>query len=831
MNSYNKIKRYGAYLLAWIMLAGSVLSIYTIQGKAAESVNANYYNVMLVMDGSGSLVSSKSGTDREGYRYIAAELFLGLLTDSGNHAGAIVFDDGILVDTGIKNMSGSEAKKKLFSQIDGQVNPHGSTNIGLALNQAVKELKEAQKKNGLPSVVVMLTDGKTDLDSNPESQTAEEKKALKTEKEAIKQANKNDIKIYSVLLNGNGKGSEDEIRAMANNNKDQYAVVENAKDIQDIFAMFYTMIYGTYSNEQADKFDENGYAEVQIDIPAFGVEEVNIVIRTQSKLDEKAVTIVDPKEKQMEEEDVKDAMTISKGFTLIKLANPKAGTWKVKVKGVPGDSVSFHYVYNDNLSVKLSDITQKGTYFSGNSIKLGAAVYAGKKTISGTQLDPSDLTLTLEDASGKSYEVKPEIQAVDTGYELSFVVPEIQKATDMIASVTECVPVGTSKDGIKVASAKLHLAVNPLSDNHAPTPKKNPLQVEIKDSGDGNAYYDLKDWFSDPDEGAKLSYSILSSDYDEQTLYLDTKKNQLVAKVDEMLYGTASIQATDENGASGILNVEFLGNRPPEAKEEATTVTITKQFGASKTQKIDLKDWFTDPDGDPLTWSLVESDYEKGEVSLDEKEGTLTLSRKNMSKGSLVVRAQDDKGGYEDMTIHFKVRNLALWESIGAITILVVLAGIAIVLAVIAATRRFKGVIEVESLESQGTADNGSLFGGGFGTSFSSQSTAVQKDVFGPFHGKRYVRALMVDTGGLNKKAKFTVLSSKKACFSSPTAFYTPGGTTKKKITLSMGMTLEICSDEECTRGIRVRVKEYGQDSPSDPLSHTGGSGTFGGSW
>ena len=68
-------------LVCMLMMAALLLSaaITYAQPASADNLNAdevNRFNVILVIDGSGSLVSGSSATDKSGLRYDAINLFL-----------------------------------------------------------------------------------------------------------------------------------------------------------------------------------------------------------------------------------------------------------------------------------------------------------------------------------------------------------------------------------------------------------------------------------------------------------------------------------------------------------------------------------------------------------------------------------------------------------------------------------------------------------------------------------------------------------------------------------------------------------------------------------
>ena len=111
-------KKGSALLLALLLL----LSLMPGSFASAEEPNAdvNRFNVVLVIDKSGSLRDANGqGTDPDGLRFDAMRLFLGLLTERGNNVGAVVFDQEIRYDSGLRKMDGMEDKKNLIREAEG----------------------------------------------------------------------------------------------------------------------------------------------------------------------------------------------------------------------------------------------------------------------------------------------------------------------------------------------------------------------------------------------------------------------------------------------------------------------------------------------------------------------------------------------------------------------------------------------------------------------------------------------------------------------------------------------------------------------------------------
>ena len=68
-------------------------NIGMFSSRAEENTSANRFNVVFVIDASGSM----NNTDSAKWRFEAMDLFLGLATDEGNRIGAVVFNDGYRV--------------------------------------------------------------------------------------------------------------------------------------------------------------------------------------------------------------------------------------------------------------------------------------------------------------------------------------------------------------------------------------------------------------------------------------------------------------------------------------------------------------------------------------------------------------------------------------------------------------------------------------------------------------------------------------------------------------------------------------------------------------
>ena len=231
---------------------------------AEENVStANRYNVVLVMDKSGSLRNADGvGTDPDGLRFDAMRLFLGLLTETGNNVGTIAFDEAIRYDSGLKAVDSLDDKKELVQAVEALGTSY-DTDIGLAVLRAAETLSGMKDRNGLPCAILLLTDGMTDFSGNPRSWLLYDRSEAAAQK-ALQIAREEGITIHGILLNvdGRAQNGEDEIRFYTDGTRGQIQTVASPEDLTAAFARFYSIINKTeYNNANKVVFSDQGETE------------------------------------------------------------------------------------------------------------------------------------------------------------------------------------------------------------------------------------------------------------------------------------------------------------------------------------------------------------------------------------------------------------------------------------------------------------------------------------------------------------------------------------------------------------------------------------------
>ncbi len=331
-------------LLLFLSISTPVFA-YSVQEYSHGKLSR--FNIELVIDGSGSLEWGDDATDPKGLRYDAINLFLALLTNDGNDIGVIVFDDNsdnYLLNTGLKSVSGKDEKINMSDAVR-KAGTGNDTDIGSALLTAVTEL--TGKNDERQSVVILMSDGRTDLGDDKDAYD----RSLESKENAIVLAQENNIPIYTLCLNASPVADPAELEEISSRTNGETIVVNRAEDIADAFKKFYSLIFSTSEDStMEDVIPAKGELEYDFNVPHYGAEEVNIILNSQGITSEE---LTSPSGKWSNEK-VADSTMVGGIYRVIKLVDPEAGKWHIKIKGQQGDKVLINIVYNINTEAMLS---------------------------------------------------------------------------------------------------------------------------------------------------------------------------------------------------------------------------------------------------------------------------------------------------------------------------------------------------------------------------------------------------------------------------------------------------------------------------------------------
>ena len=548
-----------------ISVALSVLLLLPVLFTSAYAENqtgaAKRWNIMLVVDGSGSLFSGPT-TDPDGLRYEAIDDLLGILQDNGNNVGAMVFsanpgrDDsdegmrkGIRLNTGMisfdgKAPDGGDPKDYINSQLRNAPMDYGTggtTDIGTALLVAEETLEALQKKNGLESIVFLFTDGVTEL-----NYTNTYEKSIQNMHKAEQKMCENNIKLCGVFLNKDNRSNSTEVRDMvcaAN------GIASNTLELGDIYieiadsaschsAMEQFMRLLGYST--SDPIPVPGV--ISFRVPGTGAEEANIRIYStngDTLPKDLSVSITAPDGTVFSGATVEAICRSGRTFKNYKLVNPESGTWTIAVNTDDKDSVGVvcELVFTMDKEAAMETEPSASELHSNMEVKVtGYLTQNGVRVTDLSEYREYTCTLFLRDLATNeeiSYEIQPDNR-------------------DQFSRMIQLDRYGNFEAFIEFTCDSICIQSEPevwSLGNNVPAVYSDKLNIKYGLFLSDLYKYDLVDQISDREDGKDLAITVESSDCNMDAVTLEG--TQLLIKSKDVGDGELIVTVEDSQGASG----------------------------------------------------------------------------------------------------------------------------------------------------------------------------------------------------------------------------------------------------------------------------------------
>jgi Mg-chelatase subunit ChlD len=521
------VKSSAAVFLACIMLT-SLLGAFGVSGVMAagetDKISYNRYNIVLVTDTSGSM----NNTDKEGLRFEAIGKFIALLAESGNRMGTVVFNGDVAFTQAITDADGMKVKREFLENVKG-IPAAGHTNIGKGLKTAV-EMLDRDKNPELPSIILLLSDGNTDLATKEEKTLSLEQKA-----DAIQSARDSGYKIYSVSLNADGSANSEELAQIAKATGGQFQEVKNADSLEDVFSMYYEIIFGSVSKNGEEKtFPPSGEINGIFEIPTVGVEEVNIVMSGNVS----DYSLVDPTDMPYSKNDLSGVTYSSDTFNVIKIVDPLSGEWKYLIKGIPGDQIQINIVYNTNLAAGINISPQNDVYMANDIITVSAFLTESGQNVRSEQYSAFTAKLSVTDGQGDAQ-----------SYDMTLAADGFEYALSPPKGGTYTVRANIAGQDYNLFTDSVKLNV----DNTPPTANNDIEEtVLLWPFSDNKKSIDLTPGATDAQD-ATLRYEVESSAFNDNEFSLNG--GTLTMNGYSLSKGSFTIRAYDSDGAYCTFNV------------------------------------------------------------------------------------------------------------------------------------------------------------------------------------------------------------------------------------------------------------------------------------
>lgn len=566
------MKRTAKRLIAAALLLCMVLVYFVPTGAEAASTkqSGERYNIMLVIDGSGSLNSIQAGnTDPNGMRYELINELMGILEEDGHSIGAVVFsgttsssanptdaemEECLMLDTGMMDLGkpapdGSNVKDYLVNAIvqrGVEWKPGHGTDIGTALLVAEKHIQKKQAENGQKSFIFLFTDGNTGFTGGSAGVL---QKSEENRDKATLAMSQNDIHLFGAFLNNNSKLDDSEmkrlvcaangINASSVEFEQCYIEVKNASVINEATNKFlqflgYTSLGSSGGTIISILDDYHG----TFNIPGLGVEEVNIWMYTPdgSNLPDISVTFTDPNGNTAGNV----ARRSSRTFQVYKIVDPQPGLWHVDVEVPQGNKIEF--VYNQILSLHVESLVESNPAAADICVNMTPEFKCLLTQSGNVVTDPNayigyncELQI-MNSSTGEIVKTYPVL--LNSNGELKQQVPMDTYGYFEAKAVFTCGNIVVESEPVKMDLTNR----TPVS-NYIPT-QKLKYGLFQPDS----AKLDLTAYFSDPEDGINLNYTVSSTTCN--TDGFELTGGLLTIARSEIGDGEILITATDSQGAS-----------------------------------------------------------------------------------------------------------------------------------------------------------------------------------------------------------------------------------------------------------------------------------------
>lgn len=522
-------KRLSGGFLICVLLLTTIGVFGAAASGGNEKIKYNRYNIVIVTDASGSMLS----TDKDGLRYEAIGQFIATLAERGNHLGAVVFDTDVLLKQDLGKADGKAFKDDVISKIQSIKPYQGYTNIGKALETAV-DMLDRGKDPELPSIILFLSDGKTEF-AKDKNESDAMKVSLNQKAEAIESARNAGYKIYTISLNVDGGADSKELEQIAKATGGQFTEVKEAKDLEDVFKMYYSLIFSSKIDDGDVKtFPKSGEITDTFEILPIGVEEVNIILSGKAT----DYSFVDPSGNIYTKKEIESSTYSSDTFTVIKFVDPAPGGWTYFVNGFSGDKIRINIVYNSSLEIFIKADPQKDMYMVNDQIKITAWLTDAETELQKEQYAGFTARLSVDDGKGgaNSYDMT----LGSNGFEY-VLAPDKSGTYTVRANI-----IGNEYD-LFTENIKLNI------DNTPPVKDKDLEEtVLLWPFSDNKKTIDLKPAASDA-QGPIARYEVESAAFMDSEYEL--QGTDLIMTGYSLTKGSVTIRAYDSDGAYCTFNV------------------------------------------------------------------------------------------------------------------------------------------------------------------------------------------------------------------------------------------------------------------------------------
>ncbi|MDR0949092.1 MAG: VWA domain-containing protein [Lachnospiraceae bacterium] len=361
----NKNHNVQAILLWFLCVAFAVLlpipSIGTVAAGVTKtgtetSIGGERLDVIFVIDNSGSMVHA----DPDKWALSAANEFIDLCDNSDSRVGYVMYGHDIIAWMPLTEIA--VAKEMIKNDIAAtNYQRNADTDIALGLDEALSILAKDEKANGKDrkQVIILLSDGNTDLSNHSENRTTAEAEEALTQVTA--DLGKGSVPVYTIGFNHDGQMDTSVLQNIAESTGATFQEATSAEEIQSLM----NNVYGDLTGSPVERYTIIATGVPQtftFDVPDETIYKMTISIAAQNDVTD--ISIVNPLGNALSNITLNTDAT--NNYRQITLYYPDKGEWNITFTGTEGDTIDFNLVkvYEMALIMETPEVTSTGVTFN-----------------------------------------------------------------------------------------------------------------------------------------------------------------------------------------------------------------------------------------------------------------------------------------------------------------------------------------------------------------------------------------------------------------------------------------------------------------------------------
>lgn len=341
MNKHSIIYRFILSILLVVTLLFNIPA-YAF-AKDYEDKKADY-DIVFVLDVSASMKT----TDKNRNSIEIIKMMIDMSTGGQNRIGYVAYNDTITTHFSLADVSNTALRSDLKQTIN-KTEFSGYTDMGLGLKYAMNLITKSESIGNHP-IIILLSDGETDLSGSKSGRT--DKDSKKDITSSLKTAKKNEIPIYTIGLTGDYNKNLDYLKDISDQTKAISYTATSPYQLVDIFNGILSENTSSVLTPVESQTATGTEQYMDIKVSDESLSELNIMLLSDAVITTQEVLTSS-----------KDYSVISsRTYQLIKLYEPVMETIRIKIKADKGSTIRLSTlgVYDFSDMITIPDTITKG---------------------------------------------------------------------------------------------------------------------------------------------------------------------------------------------------------------------------------------------------------------------------------------------------------------------------------------------------------------------------------------------------------------------------------------------------------------------------------------